>query len=131
MDNSLSEVIEFVRQKQMALENVLRITKEIEERFGNNDTPGAEMALDLRMEEILSAQSYDEEIEMIFDAMSIDRALRMTKIIRLQTQDLELTEDEQQLYNMYKNIKSIVDRTIEIDRRLSKKIGGSSSFYAN
>lgn len=131
MDNTIAQIIEHVREKQLALDNVLRITKEIEERFGNNDAPGAEMALDLRMEEILSAQACDEEIELIFDKMDIAKALRMGKIVKLQVADMELSEDEQQLYNLYKNIKSIVDRTIEIDKRLSKKIGGASSLYNN
>lgn len=131
MDNTITQIIEHVREKQLALENVLRITKEIEERFSNNDAPGAEMALDLRMEEILSAQASDEEIELIFDKMDIAKALRMGKIVKLQVSDMELSEDEQQLYNLYKNIKSIVERTIEIDKRLSKKMGGASSLYNN
>lgn len=131
MEKSLGEIMDHVRKKQLVLTNIFRITKEIEDCFKNNDAAGADHGLDLRMEEILAAQECDENIARVFDMMDTTKALRLTKIMRLQTWDIRLQEEEKILFDMYTNIKSIVDKTIEIDKRMSQKIGGEASVYNN
>ncbi|MDO4710926.1 MAG: hypothetical protein Q4A75_03030 [Peptostreptococcaceae bacterium] len=129
MNREIEQILDHVRKKQLALTNIFRITKEVEECFRNNDTVGADHALDLRMEEILSAQECDEEIEQIFDRMDTTEALRLTKIMRLQAWDIHLKAEEKTLFEIYTNIKTIVDKTIEIDRKMSRRIGGYASVY--
>lgn len=129
MEKELSQILVHVRKKQLLLGNIFRITKNMEECFNNNDVEGAELALDLRMEEILNAQDCDEEIEKIFDTMDTADALHLTQIMKLLVKDMELTEEERILYELYRNIKSTVDKIIEIDSNLSRRIGGESSMY--
>lgn len=129
MEKSLGEIMDHVRKKQLVLTNIFRITKEIEDCFKSNDAAGADHRLDLRMEEILAAQECDENIARILDMMDTTEALRLTKIMRLQTRDIHLQGNEKVLFDMYTNIKSIVDKTIEIDQRMSQKIGGEASVY--
>ena len=129
MDKGITEIIGVVRTKQKIMGEVLALTKEIQEAFQNNDAQAAELALDMRMEKILEAQECDERIEAIFDFMRIDQALRITKIMRLQCGRMELTLHEKVLFDLYSNMKSIVDRSIEIDKEISKRIGGRQSIY--
>lgn len=130
MAEKLNEILKHAKTKQIAMEQILGITREIEERFATNDSPGAQLALDMRMEEILIAQSCDEAIELILDAMPIEDVQRITKIIKLQTKDMELKPEETLLMNTYSSIKTAVDRAIEVDQRISTKIGGTASYYA-
>ncbi len=83
MERGINEIIEIVRGKQKVMNDILALTKEIQESFGENESERAELALDHRMEKILEAQECDERIEEIFDYMDIGEALRITRIMRL------------------------------------------------
>ncbi len=130
MERGINEIIEIVRGKQKVMNDILALTKEIQESFGENESERAELALDHRMEKILEAQECDERIEEIFDYMDIGEALRITRIMRLQTAHMSLTTQEKILLELYTSMKATVDLAIAIDKEISTKIAGRQSIYA-
>ncbi len=129
MDKDWAELLPHIRKKRQTFEEIFRMTKELDDCFKKNDPAGAEYWLDLRGEEILAAQRCDERMEELLDKMELQKALRLTKIMRLQGNDMEMDPSEKMLSEMFEEIKSIVDKTMEYDRRLSRHIGGKLSVY--
>lgn len=128
--STVTDIIAQARKKQLVMDSILTTTKDIDVMFSENNSEGADKALDVRMEQIQEAMRCDEEIGRLIDSASLSESLKLEKITKLQIEGMELSKDENILYELCRNIRSIADRTVEIDKRVSQKIIGKSSIYS-
>lgn len=128
--STVTDIIAQARKKQLVMDSILTTTKDIDVMFSENNSEGADKALDVRMDQIQEAMRCDEEIGRLIDSASLSESLKLEKITKLQIEGMELSKDENILYELCRNIRSIADRTVEIDKRVSQKIIGKSSIYS-
>ena len=128
--STVTDIIAQARKKQLVMDSILTTTKDIDVMFSENNSEGADKAPDVRMEQIQEAMRCDEEIGRLIDSASLSESLKLEKITKLQIEGMELSKDENILYELCRNIRSIADRTVEIDKRVSQKIIGKSSIYS-
>ena len=129
MDEAILQILEQLEKKQGIMEGILSTTQDIDAMFQINDAQGADMALNIRMEQINEAMNCDEEIGRIIDQMELSKALKLEKIIKLDLEGMAPDADEQALIEAINIIRHVAGRAMEIDKKFSIKIIGESSIY--
>lgn len=129
MTKRIVAIAEELRRKQLLMGAILEKTKEIETYFANNDQETADLVLGERMELINSSIQCDENIGRQVDQADLSQSLKLAKILKLEIEGMDISEDEKILIDLSREIRSIAGRALEIDKSFSKRMFGSASIY--
>ena len=129
MDEAILQILEQLEKKQEIMEGILSTTQDIDAMFQINDAQRADMALNIRTEQINEAMNCDEEIGRIIDQMELSQGLKIEKIIKLDLEGMEPKDSERALIDGVNRIKHVAGKALEIDKKFSLKIIGESSLY--
>lgn len=125
----MEEVLKLTYARMKHLNEIFRLTREMASALDRNDRVSAQMLIEMRGEEMESVASDLRRMHILEEQMPSE--LR-TEIRRLLSGILDGREDQDavRLAEIARNCKYLLDQTIEIDRRMNKKVAGSDSYYA-
>ncbi|MDL2250250.1 hypothetical protein LJC51_06310 [Lachnospiraceae bacterium OttesenSCG-928-J05] len=107
------DIIGHYQMKSRHLNEVWRLTGELGEAIGNNDTVVIQMVLDMRGEELATIATIDEEIRE-----------GLANLPREKKEELEKQIEECNDYML-----QVWRKTVALDQHLNTKIAGKDSFY--
>lgn len=126
----IMEIMKQYQKKYTIVDEIFRLTGEIADSLSRNDHVSSQLLLNMRQEEMDQADHCDSKIAMFEDAMSPGERQHLRTILKDENGGvLANTWEEKKVLEIYNNIKSILQKTIEIDRRINLRLAGEDSFY--
>lgn len=118
------------RGKYICANELLRLTQELGEAVNRDDKVSIQLQLVMRQDEIDKIRKYEEKICILLEAYP--SMYEQCKKVMSGDYDLEacMTEEEKAVAKVSQDLKSVVKRTVEIDKIVNQKIAGDRSFYA-
>ncbi len=127
----LVEILKLEQRNYTELLEIERLTKELADTLSRNDRDSVQLLLEMRKNEMDKASETKRKIYAILEA--VDSMERKTMASLLNGCEPEESEDElaKRLVSVSRQMKSVLERTIDIDKVISRKLAGKASFYEN
>lgn len=125
----MTKVMILLQRKWNAIQEMNRLTREMEDTFARNDEVSVDMLLQLREDEMGKVDRCMEEIWQLGegDAQTYGK-LRILLSSDLTEVDWE-TPEEKKIYDIRRKTQSLLDELRKADQRLSQRMAGKKSFY--
>ena len=107
---------------------IRRLTEEIGEVLGRDDTVSAQLLLGMRQEEMTHYDQCEEKIHILDSCFSGGKQERERHLRAKES----LTSEEpmkKKAAELYQGIQNQLKLTIELDKRVNKRLTGKDSFY--
>lgn len=127
----MEKIMILLQRRYTAIQEIDRLTRELEEIIVRNDGISAVMMLQLRGDEMEKADRCMEEIWQ----MSEDSIEAYEKVKSLVSSDLQKvvgeSKEEEKIFDIRRKTQTVIERLRRTDQRLSQRLAGEKSFYKN
>nr|WP_308628437.1 hypothetical protein [uncultured Eisenbergiella sp.] len=135
----LLEILKQYRKQYNHVNEISRITRELETALQRNDTVSAQLLLGMRGEEMAEADNCRKNIRILSENVQEEDRERMERLLCAEPEvirrEVGLTRQESsflnQISDMHQKIKGILKAVMEVDKVLSKKLAGEKSYYVS
>ena len=135
----LLEILKQYRKQYNHVNEISRITRELETALQRNDTLSAQLLLGMRGEEMAEADNCRKNIRILSENVQEEDRERMERLLCAEPEvirrEVGLTRQESsflnQISDMHQKIKGILKAVMEVDKVLSKKLAGEKSYYVS
>ncbi len=134
MENHNELVTELLKLEQKNCTELLeieRLTKELADSLSRNDRDLVQLLLGMRQSEMEKAEETKRKIYAILEAVDSKERERLAALLNGE-EPKESDKDQevaQRIVSVSRQMKSVLERTIDIDKVLSRKLAGKDSFY--
>lgn len=125
------KVLQFLHKKYLEGIKLYDLTAQMNDSLNHNDIVSTQLFLTMRKDVILAVAIIDEEISMLVDSMPEEWQRRMKQLISPSWKDLHITvAAETKVGEEWEKVRRQMEKTIELDKLFSLKVGGKDSFYS-
>ncbi len=117
----IRQVIENLRIKFRALNQIYDLTKELDAAFADGDNTSLDMLLDMRMNQIKLCLDANEKNERIFNEAGFDEKLLRDEA-KCRKEYAFRIEDIKEINNIVERIDVILNKTKELDKIVMSKL---------
>ena len=117
----IRQVIENLRIKFRALNQIYDLTKELDAAFADGDNTSLDMLLDMRMNQIKLCLDANEKNERIFNEAGIDEKFLRDEA-KCRKEYAFRGEDIKEINNIVERIDVILNKTKELDKIVMSKL---------
>ena len=115
------------RKKYNCLSEVMDLSRQMGEAMDRNDQVSVRMLLALRQDPILQLEELQRSIAVRTEGMSLEDRIRVADLGKGAAPQGE----EESIYaSQAGSVRRLLERVLELDRRLNQRIAGSGSYYA-
>ena len=118
-----------LQRRYTAIQELDRLTRELEEIIARNDGISAVMMLQLRADEMEKADRCMEEIWQMGEGSKE----AYEKVSNLVSSDLEKavggSKEERKIFDIRRKTQTVIESLCRTDQRLSQRLAGEKSFY--
>ncbi len=121
-------ILKLVYSRRNHLNEVLRLTKEISESLSRNDKVSVQMLLKMRGQELEEVGDSVQKLQVFIAQLPQATQREINGLLqgqRLEQQDEHLDK----IIDTVNTCKKTLEETIALDKRMSKRVAGSDSFY--
>lgn len=122
------EVLKLLIGRQNHLNETLRLTRELGASLDRNDRVSAQMLLEMRGEELEKIDDGLRKLQMFREQLSEQTRNEIDELLKCRTIE-EPDNNTDKIIEIAKNCKKLLAETIAIDKRISRKVAGTDSFY--
>ena len=124
-----ANILSQLQHKCRKIDEIYNLTKEIGEVLQRNDSTSRDMLFSMRLDCMVEVDDINQELGRTLEGLSPHSNERMN--ILFHTGELETDIDwELSVKKEYERLKSLLYKTIALDKEISLKIAGKDSFYA-
>lgn len=129
-DSMLIEILKEMQKKYQCISEIEHITRDMGDTLSRNDRTSVQILLGMRQEEMDKIEICNRNLHCLLAALPPEEEMQVRSWIKgeepIENGDNSLIE---KLVEKGKNIGLLLNRTIEIDRQISKHLAGKDSFY--
>ncbi len=129
MEVNVERIMILLQRRYTAIQELDRLTRELEEIVARNDGISAIMMLQLRGDEMEKADRCMEEIWQ----MSEGSSEAYEKVKSLVSSDLKTavggSKEEEKIFDIRRKTQTVIEKLRRTDQRLSQRLAGEKSFY--
>lgn len=122
------EVLKLLIGRQNHLNETLRLTRELGTALDRNDRVSAQMLLEMRGEELEQIDDGLRKLQLFKEQLSEQTRGEIDELLQCRVIDSP-DKNTDKIVEIVKNCKKLLEETIAIDKRISKKVAGTDSFY--
>ncbi len=122
----LEEIAGKLEKKYTGFVEIYRLTKELDDLLKNNDRDSVNMVMKMRGEEMDKINTIDEDINRACDLIGA----KYRKYINKYNDFDSFPEDLERIISIKKRNNRILEKIVEIDKRISVRLAGRKSFYS-
>lgn len=125
----LTEVVRQLQKNYVRFVEIERITKELGDALSGDDRGSVQLLFGMRQEEMDRASEGRERIITILETLEEADQAELRAI--LNETDVQKAEDfeSRKIIELNGQTKSVLNRTISIDKVISRKLAGEHSYY--
>lgn len=129
MELDMERIMILLQRKYGAIQEIHRLTKELEEVVNRNDGISVAMVLQLRGDEMVRAEQCMEELWQMGES-SREKYERLRVLVTCNLdQAVGDTREEKKIYEIRRKTQAVLDQVQRIDQRLNRRLAGDKSFY--
>ncbi len=121
----LEEIADKLEKKYTGFVEIYRLTKELDDLLKNNDKDSVNMVMKMRGEEMDKIDTLDEDINKACELLDA----KYRKYINKHNDFNSFPEDLERIISIKKRNNRILEKTMEIDKKISVRLAGRKSFY--
>ena len=130
---TLMEVAKILQKKYNCMSEIFRLTEEAAQALGRDDKVSVQMILGMRGEEMDRIRECDKNVGLFRDGMPPELADWLSEALEGK---LPVTEDPYGkegavILRIAANTRSVWERTMVVDRRMTMRLSGKDSFYTD
>lgn len=114
------------RKKYNQLSEVMDLSRQLGEAMGRNDQVSLRMLLSMRQDPILQLEELKRAIDTKRESLSPEDRERLSAV---QAGAPPRDEGETAYANQAGSVRRLLERVVELDQRLNRRLAGDSSFY--
>lgn len=122
------ELLLRAQRRYVALEELLRLTREIEQCMQRNDRVSLKLLLEMRGKEMETANKINHEIRLLMECCPDEQAEHMALLMKGVPVEPGSFEEEK-TGEICERTKRVLDILKDVDRKISIRLAGSDSFY--
>lgn len=123
------EILKELQKKYQCMTEIERITREMETSLSRNDRTVVQMLLGMRQEEMDQADNCDRNIKCLLSAISPSESDRIRGWLNGREEQEPDSQAAKLMMEKGRNIRLARNRTIEVDRQISRRLAGKDSYY--
>lgn len=125
-ENGLMELTALERRKYNYLSEVLDLSQQLGEALDHNDQVSVRMLVAMRQEPILRLQELEGVLQSRRESLAPEEQSRVGALLKGE----EPNNEAERLYlHQVGIVHRLLERVLELDQRLNRRVAGSSSFY--
>lgn len=124
----LQQIVLVLQKKYNGLNEIWNVTKQLQDALNYNDIVTIRMLIRMRQEELIKVGHIDEEWKELMDQLTEEQkaALENGDILHFPAESRGLTE---KLVDLRGKNKRLLEKLIEQDEKVNRKVTGEKSFY--
>lgn len=129
-ESIMIEILKQYQKKYSIVNEIYRLTEEIGDLLSKNDRVSSQLVLGMRQDEMNESDRCSNSLVLLEDAM--EQGEREHLHLLLESKDgtgIAETWEEKKILEIQKNIQLVLQKSIEIDKKISLKIAGKDSYY--
>ena len=126
----MQEVVKLLYGRMNRLNEILRLTREICSALDRNDRVSVRMLMEMRGEEMEAVDEGLRKLHVLEEQMPRELRSEIRGLLSGKADEQE-KDEALRIAELSRNCKSVLNQTIELDRRMSRRIAGSDSYYDN
>ena len=126
--NELMDLAVLERKKYNYLNEVLDLTEQIGQAADRNDQVAMRMLVAMRQDPILSLAEVDDTAKTRLEGLDREERERLEEL--RSGADQARNDAERTFLEQSGRTRRLLERVVELDRRLSIRLGGKNSFYS-
>lgn len=115
------------RKKYNLLSEVMDVSKQLGEAMDRNDDVSVRILLAMRQEPILKLEEVRRAVNLKREALTPEE---LERVAALNGSALPQNEEEKTYHGQVGSVRRLLERVLELDERLNRRMGGKDSFYA-
>jgi len=128
-DSMLVEILKEMQKKYMFIVEIERITREMGDALSRNDRESVQMLLGMRQDEMNKADACIKNIECLLSALQPEEVNQVREWLNGSGNRNPDSPIAERLVEKGKSIQLALNRTIEADRHISRRLSGKDSYY--
>lgn len=124
--------MEIVKEQQKRLNcigEILNITKDMEEAMSRNDRVSAQMLIGMRQEEMDRADRSSKNIDCLINSVTLPEQICLKEWLHGRETKEADSPMSKKIVELAQITQRTLERTIAIDKHMSKRLAGKDSFY--
>ncbi len=122
------EVLKILAERRGLLNEVLKITKELNESMDRNDRVSVQMLLKMRAEELEKVDLTSRKLRSFKEQLGEETGEEIDALLNGKKLNGQLPEMDKVIETVG-NCQKLLDEIISIDKRMSRRVAGKDSFY--
>lgn len=123
------EIMKKLQKKYGSLNEILKTTQEMQDALSRNDRVSMEMLISMRQEEIELATDCDRDIRYLLSVLEPDKREQAREWLNQGTAKEADGFEAVKISEIAGSVRKVLDRTLQIDQRMSQRVAGKDSFY--
>lgn len=128
----LAELMRQVQRKYMQFLEIEKLTKELGDALSGDDRESIQLFLEMRQDAMDKADEIERDINAILGAVDVPMLEKMQQLLdwKREFPKEETAFEAKKIRELSSQIRNCLERTIVLDKRISKKLAGNDSYYA-
>ena len=127
-ENGLMELTALERRKYGYLSEVMDLSRQLGEALDHNDQVSVRMLVAMRQEPILHLQELEGVLRARRDSLTPEESKRVGALLK----GAEPADEGERAYlHQVGIVRRLLERVLELDQRLDRRVAGSNSFYSH
>lgn len=115
------------RKKYNLLSEVMDVSQQLGEAMDRNDDVSVRLLLAMRQEPILKLEEVQRAVSLKREALSPED---LERVAALNGSAAPQSEEETTYRGQAGSVRRLLERVLELDERLNRRMGGKNSFYS-
>lgn len=115
------------RKKYNLLSEVMDLSRQLGEAMDRNDDVSVRLLLAMRQEPILKLEEVQRAVKLRGEALSPED---LERVSALNGSAVPQNAEETTYHSQAGSVRRLLERVLELDERLNRRMGGKDSFYA-
>lgn len=123
------EIMKKLQRKYGSMNEIFRMTREMQEVLERDDRVSLDMMISMRQDEIERAVDCDRDIQYLLSVPAPQKREQVRDWLNHGTAKEQDGFEAVKMGEIAASIRKVLEKTIQVDKRMSKRVAGKDSFY--
>lgn len=123
------EIMKKLQKKYGSMNEIFKTTQEMQDALARDDRVSLEMLIKMRQDEIDRAVDCDRDIQYLLSVLAPERREKVRDWLNHGTAKEQDGFEAVKIGEIAESIRKVLERTIQVDSRMSQRVAGKDSFY--
>lgn len=123
------EIMKKLQKKYGSMNEIFKTTQEMQDALARDDRVSLEMLIKMRQDEIDRAVDCARDIQYLLSVLAPERREQVRDWLNHGTAKEQDGFEAVKIGEIAESIRKVLERTIQVDSRMSQRVAGKDSFY--